>query len=87
MTLLMITAEPSWLVYAPDYRRLSEDMAGDQSGDSAYQIVDLTEAVTPKGQFVRQRPHTVLAAMKTHREPITFCGVLSTHTSKANFRG
>jgi hypothetical protein len=34
MALLMITAEPSWSVYAPDYSQLSEDMADSQSGDS-----------------------------------------------------
>ena len=65
MALFMTTAVPSWLVYAPDYSRSSERMAGDQSGDSANQIVNLSKAVTPKGQFVRLSPHTVLATMKT----------------------
>ena len=70
MALLMISAEPSCPVYAPDYNRLSENMAGGQSSDSAYQIKNLTKAVTPKGQFVRLSPHTVLTAMGTYFQPI-----------------
>ena len=49
---------------------------GDQSGDSAYEIVNLTKAVTPKGQFVRLRPHAILAAVEAHCQPIAsmvFC--------------
>lgn len=61
----MITAEPSWPVYAPDYSQLSGGMTGGQSGVGAYQIVNLTKAVTPDGQLIRLSTHTVLAAMGT----------------------
>jgi hypothetical protein len=46
-------------------------MARNQNSNTC-QIVNLTQAITPEGQFVRLRPHAVLATAKFHCKPIFF---------------